>query len=108
MLSLDFEKGQGLIPVIIQEESTHTVLMLGFMNQEAWDKTQKDKKVWFYSRTKKRLWMKGETSGNTLLVKNIAVDCDNDTLLIQVQPKGNVCHKGTYTCFQEVKEKKND
>ncbi len=108
MLLLDFNKGTGLIPVIIQEEGTGEVLMLGFMNQEAWKKTQEEGTVWFYSRSKKRLWMKGETTGNTLLVRSVAVDCDRDTLLIQVKSKGVVCHQGTKSCFQALEERKND
>jgi phosphoribosyl-AMP cyclohydrolase / phosphoribosyl-ATP pyrophosphohydrolase len=105
MAKLDFNKGNGLIPAIIQDEQSNEVLMLGFMNEEAWKKTQDEGKVWFYSRTRKRLWMKGVTTGNTLLVRRIAVDCDQDALLIQVKPNGPVCHKGTRSCF---KEKKND
>jgi len=108
MSDLDFNKGKGLIPVIIQEEGTSEVLMLGFMNLEAWKKTQEEGVVWFYSRSKKRLWMKGETTGNTLLVRSVAVDCDQDALLIQVKPKGVVCHLGTKSCFQVFEEKKND
>jgi len=108
MLALDFTRGNGLIPVIIQEQSTGEVLMLGFMNKEAWKKTQEEGRVWFYSRSKKRLWMKGETTGNILLVRSVAVDCDRDTLLIQVKPEGVVCHQGTKSCFQALEEKKND
>jgi phosphoribosyl-AMP cyclohydrolase / phosphoribosyl-ATP pyrophosphohydrolase len=108
MSQLDFEKGRGLIPVIIQEEGTNEVLMLGFMNREAWEKTQEEGTVWFYSRSKKRLWMKGETTGHILQVRNIAVDCDKDALLIQVSPKGVVCHQGRKNCFQAVEGGKDD
>jgi phosphoribosyl-ATP pyrophosphohydrolase/phosphoribosyl-AMP cyclohydrolase len=101
MTKLDFDKGSGLIPAIIQDEDSNEVLMLGFMNKEAWDKTQTEGKVWFYSRSKKRLWMKGETTGNTLSMRKIAVDCDQDALLIQVKPNGPVCHNGTKSCFGE-------
>lgn len=108
MFQLDFDKGNGLLPVIIQEEGTNEVLMLGFMNQEAWTKTQKEGRVWFYSRSKKRLWMKGETSGNILQVRGIAIDCDRDTALIWVNSKGVVCHLGMKSCFSSVQGEKND
>lgn len=91
----------GLVPVVIQDKETEKVLMLGFMNQEALNKTIAEKKVTFYSRTKDRLWTKGETSGNFLEVSEIKVDCDNDTLLIKVRPIGPVCHSGEETCFSE-------
>lgn len=90
---------EGLIPVIIQNNANLEVLMLGYMNEEALVKTQKEGKVTFYSRSKKRLWTKGETSGNYLLVKDIHVDCDNDTLLVKAVPRGPVCHTGTRSCF---------
>lgn len=89
----------GLIPAIIQDNNTRQVLMLGYMNEEAFNKTVAEGRVTFYSRTKNRLWTKGETSGNFLYVKSIAVDCDRDTLLIRVDPVGPVCHTGTETCF---------
>ncbi|TAF66688.1 MAG: bifunctional phosphoribosyl-AMP cyclohydrolase/phosphoribosyl-ATP diphosphatase HisIE [Cytophagales bacterium] len=99
---LDFHKNpEGLIPAIIQDENTQKVLMLGFMNEEAYQKTVAEKKVTFYSRTRQRLWTKGETSGNFLWVKQIIVDCDQDTLLIKVRPEGVVCHTGADTCFDE-------
>lgn len=98
-MDLDFNKMQGLIPAIIQDARTKNVLMLGFMNQEAYNKTVELGKVTFYSRTKKRLWTKGEESGNFLNVVSIEEDCDHDTLLIKVNPAGPVCHKGTDTCF---------
>lgn len=104
-MKLDFEKGNGLLPAIIQEDRTHQVLMLGYMNEEALEKTKTEGKVCFYSRTKERLWTKGESSGNFLLVKEIIPDCDNDTLLIKAEPTGPVCHKGTKTCFNEESAK---
>ncbi len=104
LMKLDFEKMNGLIPAVIQDYKTNEVLMVGFMNKAAWDKTIKMNKVTFYSRTRKELWTKGETSGNYLLVKKIYVDCDNDTVLIKVEPKGPTCHTGSKTCFfKEVK-----
>lgn len=103
-MKLDFEKMGGLIPAIIQDNNTSKVLMLGFMNEEAFNKTQETGKVTFYSRTKQRLWMKGETSGNTLAVVSIASDCDNDTLLIKAIPAGPVCHTGADTCFDDKNE----
>ena len=102
-MTIDFSKyADGLVPAIIQDAITNKVLMLGFMNQEAIDKTEVLKQVTFYSRTKNRLWTKGEESGNFLLVQNIAIDCDNDTLLIKVNPVGPVCHTGADTCFNET------
>jgi len=101
---IDFNKMGGLVPAIIQDEQTGKVLMLGFMNEAAYQKTEEIGKVTFFSRTKNRLWTKGEESGNFLLVKTIAVDCDNDTLLIKVNPVGPVCHTGADTCFEEKNE----
>ena len=103
-MTLDFEKMGGLIPAIIQDNNTNKELMLGFMNEEALEQTLSSGKVTFFSRTKNRLWMKGETSGNTLSVVSITPDCDNDTLLIKAIPAGPVCHKGTDTCFGEKNE----
>ena len=101
-MNVEFEKyGDGLAPAIIQDAVTQKVLMLGFMNQEALDKTEKEGKVTFFSRSKGRLWTKGEESGNYLLVKSVALDCDRDTLLIKAQPLGPVCHTGTDTCWDE-------
>lgn len=94
----------GLLPAVIQDECTNKVLMVGFMNEEAYQKTLETKKVVFFSRTRKCLWMKGETSGNFLKVVSIVPDCDNDALLIRVNPEGPVCHKGTGTCFGEKNE----
>ncbi len=93
-------KGE-LVPAIIQDATTKNVLMLGYMNQEAFNKTQETKLVTFFSRTKNRLWTKGEESGNTLELIDIKLDCDNDTLLIQVKPTGPACHKGSDTCWNE-------
>lgn len=100
-MKLDFEKMGGLIPAIVQDSNTNKVLMLGFMNEEAYETTKETGKVTFFSRTKNRIWMKGETSGNTLQVDSIMVDCDNDTLLIKATPAGPVCHTGADTCFGE-------
>jgi len=100
-MKIDFNKGEGLVPVIIQNNATLQVLMLGYMNAEAFEKTKAENKVTFYSRSKNRLWTKGEESGNFLLVKDIKIDCDNDTILIKVTPNGPACHKGTTTCFAE-------
>ena len=99
---LDFEKTNGLIPAIIQDAKTAKVLMLGYMNEAAIEKTKAEKVVTFFSRTKDRLWTKGETSGNFLNVVDIRVDCDQDTLLIKVNPVGPVCHTGADTCFNET------
>lgn len=95
----NFEKGGGLLSVILQDYRTKQVLMNGFMNEEAYLKTLEDEVVWFYSRTKERLWKKGETSGHVQAVKDMALDCDQDALLIQVDPKGPTCHLGTQSCF---------
>ncbi|MDU1889361.1 MAG: bifunctional phosphoribosyl-AMP cyclohydrolase/phosphoribosyl-ATP diphosphatase HisIE [Dysgonomonas sp.] len=105
-MTLDFEKVDGLIPAIIQDNETNKVLMLGYMNEEALHKTQETGKVTFFSRTKQRLWTKGEESGNFLNVVSIKDDCDHDTLLIKVNPVGPVCHTGADTCFEE--ENKED
>ena len=100
-MNIDFIKGDGLIPVIIQNNLTLQVLMLGYMNEDAYQKTKNEGKVTFFSRSKNRLWTKGEESGNFLSVTDIKLDCDNDTLLIKVNPAGPVCHKGTTSCFNE-------
>ena len=99
-MTIDFSKSEGLVPVVIQDEQTLEVLMLGYMNEEAFNKTKSEGKVTFFSRTKNRLWTKGEESGNFLFVKNISIDCDNDTLLIKVQPVGPTCHTGSRSCFK--------
>jgi phosphoribosyl-ATP pyrophosphohydrolase/phosphoribosyl-AMP cyclohydrolase len=99
-MNIDFSKNNdGLVPAIIQDVTTNNVLMLGYMNEEAFNKTQETKLVTFFSRTKKRLWTKGEDSGNTLNLVDLKLDCDNDTLLISVNPKGPTCHKGSDTCW---------
>jgi len=103
-MEIDFEKMGGLVPAIIQDATTKNVLMLGFMNEEAYHKTLETKKVTFYSRSRKCLWTKGETSGNFLNLVSIKNDCDNDTLLIKVNPTGPTCHKGTATCWDENNE----
>lgn len=101
-MNIDFNKnGDGLVPAIIQDATTKNVLMLGYMNEEAFNKTKETKLVTFFSRTKKRLWTKGEESGNVLNLVDIKLDCDNDSLLIQVNPQGPTCHKGSATCWNE-------
>lgn len=104
-MKVDFNKENGLVPVIIQDETTLQILMLGYMNEEALNKTKLEKKVTFFSRSKNRLWTKGETSGNFLHVKEISIDCDNDSLLIKVKPDGPTCHTGSVSCFGEQSEK---
>jgi len=98
-MNIDFSKGKGLVPVVIQDNTTLEVLMVGYMNEEALIKTRKEKKVTFFSRSKNRLWTKGETSGNYLDVVEITADCDNDSILIKVNPAGPVCHTGSTSCF---------
>jgi phosphoribosyl-ATP pyrophosphohydrolase/phosphoribosyl-AMP cyclohydrolase len=99
-MNIDFNKTDGLVPVVIQDEQTLEVLMLGYMNQEAYDKTLKENIVTFFSRSKSRLWTKGETSNNFLHVKSMHLDCDNDTLLIKVKADGPTCHTGDRCCFK--------
>lgn len=104
-MKIDFSKyTDGLVPAIVQDAATRVVLMLGFMNEAAVEETRKLGKVTFFSRSKQRLWTKGEESGNFLLLKNIAVDCDNDTILIKATPVGPVCHTGADTCWNEVNQ----
>ncbi len=99
-MNINFNKSQdGLVPVIIQDDRTLQVLMLGYMNEEAFEKTQQEQVVTFFSRSKNRLWTKGEESGNFLTVKSIATDCDQDTILIKALPKNVVCHTGSFSCF---------
>jgi phosphoribosyl-ATP pyrophosphohydrolase/phosphoribosyl-AMP cyclohydrolase len=101
-MNIDFSKNRdGLVPAVIQDATTKNVLMLGYMNQEAFTKTEETKLVTFFSRTKNRLWTKGEESGNVLHLVSMKLDCDSDTLLIQVNPNGPTCHKGTDTCWEE-------
>lgn len=97
----DFNKTNGLIPAIIQDARTMKVLMLGYMNEEAFIKTQKEGRVIFFSRSRNALWTKGETSGNYLIVERIAIDCDDDTLLIMATPTGPICHTGSQNCFKD-------
>lgn len=104
MTNIDYSKLNGLVPCVVQDASTQKVLMVAFMNEEAYEKTKREKKVTFYSRSKKRLWTKGETSGNSLELVEILQDCDNDSLLIKVNPKGPTCHTGDDTCFKEKNE----
>ncbi|MEQ3664557.1 MULTISPECIES: bifunctional phosphoribosyl-AMP cyclohydrolase/phosphoribosyl-ATP diphosphatase HisIE [unclassified Olleya] len=102
-MTIDFNKNNdGLVPAVIQDATTKNVLMLGYMNEEAFNKTKDTKLVTFFSRTKNRLWTKGEESGNVLNLVDIKLDCDNDTLLIQVNPKGPTCHKGSDTCWDDA------
>ena len=103
MEKIDFAKGDGLVPAIIQDANTLQVLMLGYLNQDAYEKTCLENKVTFFSRTKNRLWTKGEESGNFLQVVSISLDCDQDTLLIKAIPQGPTCHLGTQTCWAEEK-----
>ncbi len=104
-MQIDFKKGDGLIPVIIQSTYTLQVLMLGYMNKEAYDRTIVEGFVTFYSRSKNRLWMKGETSNNFLKVDDLQIDCDNDTILIKATPSGPTCHTGSTSCFKEETSK---
>src|SRR6476620_7447733 len=104
---MNFSKLNGLVPCVVQDANTNKVLMLGFMNEEAYAKTVAEKRVTFYSRSKQRLWTKGETSGNWLSLVEILEDCDQDSLLIKVIPKGPVCHTGTDTCFSESNDRWN-
>ena len=102
---IDFKKGNGLVPVVIQDNNSLQVLMVGYMNEDAYKKTREEGKVTFFSRSKNRLWTKGETSGNFLIVKEITIDCDNDALLIRADPAGPVCHTGRKSCFGEETSK---
>ena len=107
IMQIDFAKGNGLIPAIIQDPNTRKVLMMGFMNQEAYQKTLDTNKVTFFSRSKNMLWTKGETSGNFLELVEIKVDCDKDTLLIYAYPQGPICHTGSDTCWNEKNKDKS-
>ena len=107
-MKIDYSKySDGLVPAIIQDFDTHKVLMMGFMNEEALNKTMREGKISFYSRSKKRIWTKGEESGNFLILKEIAVDCDQDTILIKAHPTGPVCHTGADTCWNERNHKED-
>lgn len=105
MLNIDFQKGDGLVPVVIQDNTTLQVLMVGYMNEEAYRKTEDEGLVTFYSRSRQTLWTKGETSGNYLRVVTMESDCDNDSILIKAEPAGPVCHTGTWSCFGEQSAK---
>ncbi len=100
-MNIDFKKGDGLVPAVVQDNNTLQVLMLGYMNEEAYQRTLESKLVTFYSRSKERLWTKGESSGNTLELVEIMIDCDQDTLLIKANPNGPTCHTGATSCFKE-------
>ena len=100
-MNIYFKKGNGLVPVVVQDNNTLQVLMLGYMNEEAYQKTLESKFVTFYSRSKERLWTKGESSGNTLELVDVMIDCDQDTLLIKANPNGPTCHTGSMSCFKE-------
>jgi phosphoribosyl-AMP cyclohydrolase / phosphoribosyl-ATP pyrophosphohydrolase len=102
MMNINFDKENGLVPAVIQDNTTLQVLMVGYMNEEAWLKTVSEGRVTFFSRSRQRLWTKGETSGNFLTVKEILPDCDSDALLIRVIPAGPVCHLGSYSCFTDM------
>ena len=104
-MKTDFDKGNGLVPVVIQDSRTLQVLMLGYMNEEAFEKTKREGKVTFFSRSKNRLWTKGEESGNFLKVESMHTDCDQDTILIKAVPTGPVCHTGSFSCFGEKNSK---
>lgn len=104
-MNIDFTKGNGLVPVIIQNNNTLQILMLGYMNEEAYTKTKEENRVTFFSRSKNRLWTKGEESGNFLNVIDLQIDCDNDTILIKVNPKGPTCHTGSNSCFKDETSK---
>lgn len=103
-MNIDFDKSNGLVPTIIQDATTKNVLMLGYMNEEAYKRTLATKRVTFWSRSRNCLWTKGETSGNFLYLVDMKVDCDNDTLLVRVNPQGPTCHTGTDTCWGEDNE----
>ena len=103
-MEIDFEKGGGLVPAIVQDADSRQVLMLGYMNQEAFEKTQSTGLVTFWSRSRNTLWTKGETSGNYLKLVDMKIDCDHDTLLVRATPCGPVCHEGTDTCWGETNE----
>ncbi len=106
MIEIDFKKGEGLIPVIIQDFSTHEVLMLGYMNRESWEKTLQTGKATFWSRSRQELWVKGETSGHFQVVKEAYLDCDGDTILLKVEQIGKAaCHTGFRSCFHQRYEK---
>lgn len=104
-MEIDFNKGRGLVPVIVQDADNMNVLMLAYMNREAYERSLETRRATFFSRSRQEIWEKGETSGNWLEVKDLSVDCDGDTLLLKVDPKGPVCHTGTDTCFGDIKNR---
>ncbi len=104
-MKIDFNKGGGLVPVIVQDAHNMSVLMLAYMNREAYERSLETSRATFFSRSRKEIWEKGETSGNWLEVKDLSVDCDGDTLLLKVEPKGPVCHTGRDTCFGDIKNR---
>lgn len=104
-MEIDFNKGGGLVPVIVQDADNMNVLMLAYMNREAYERSLETRRATFFSRSRQEIWEKGETSGNWLEVKDLSVDCDGDTLLLKVEPKGPVCHTGTDTCFGDIKNR---
>jgi len=104
-MKINFEKGNGLVPAIVQDSQTNVVLMLGYMNEAAFEKTKESGKVTFFSRSQNKLWTKGETSGNWLYYKSAVTDCDGDTLLIKAKPEGPTCHTGQDTCFNELNKR---
>ena len=108
MVKIDFAKGEGLVPVVVQDYRSQEVLMMAYMNREAWEKTQRSGKAHYYSRSRRALWLKGEESGHFQMVKDILIDCDNDTLLLKVrQTGGGACHLGYQSCFFRKKAKNN-
>jgi phosphoribosyl-ATP pyrophosphohydrolase/phosphoribosyl-AMP cyclohydrolase len=106
-MKIDFKKGDGLVPAIVQDADSNVVLMLGYMNEESYNKTLESGKVTFFSRSRQTLWTKGETSGNFLLLDKLLIDCDDDTILVKARPTGPVCHTGSDTCFDEVNNNKD-
>ena len=110
MIELDFNKLKGIIPAVVQDHETNEILMLGFINEESWQKTLETGKAWFYSRSRNKLWMKGETSGNILIVKGIKIDCDNDSIVLKAEQTGKyTCHTGNKSCFyREVERVKEE
>lgn len=107
MQRIDFAKGNGLVPVIVQDYRSHEVLMMAYMNREAWEKSRKTGKAHYYSRSRRGLWLKGEESGHFQEVKDAYIDCDNDTLLLQVKQLGGACHMGYRSCFFRKKRGRN-
>ena len=109
MIELNFNNLDGIIPAVVQDHETNEILMLGFINEESWQKTLETGKAWFYSRSRNKLWMKGENSGNILIIKGIKVDCDNDSIVLKAEQIGkHTCHTGNKSCFyREIKKSKS-